>query len=242
MKPLLPLAALALLVSCGKKAETPVPQGCSIPSKTALFHMADSVVKARKENKNIWNLSEVDSTDIFMAEDYFTNAKTKSIVALVNGSAGLSAGSADNLIMLLECKGNRYKVAWAGQGGEFDATDIRDLNNDGMKEIICESGMVWMGGCYDYYTITSFKGGRENTLFTSESVSLIDCGLEDYGNRFFAVGDTLENTSTYKIIPQGKKYAVEQTRTLKLKTREGTNAEILSGLKVSTDIKVTPIP
>jgi hypothetical protein len=241
MKYIALLLLFCLLLAC-KEERKPDSETAArhLPAKKELLRLADSIVKA-KANENIWNLSEVDGTAIFIAEDYFTSSKTKSAVVLINGSAGLSAGSADNLLMLLEYHNNRYSVSWAGQTGDFDNAGIKDLTNDGVKEIVSENGMVWMGGCYDYFTIFNFKGGERNKLFTAESVSVIDCGLEDYGEKFFAQGDTLENVSVCKIIPVGKAFAVQQARTLRLINGGTTNQQIIAKLKVVIDTIVTPI-
>jgi hypothetical protein len=85
---------------------------------------------------------------------------------LVGGSAGMSSGTANNLLILLACL-DTLKIICAGQVGDIDQSDIRDLNNDEIKEIVCRSSTMWMGECNDSYEIFYFNGGKQNFLFST---------------------------------------------------------------------------
>jgi len=84
----------------------------SITDKKFIFEIAQSIVD-KHDNEQIWNISEIDTTDFFTTEDFFTNSKTKNRIVLVGGSAGGSSGSARNLLILFSCS-DTFKVLWAG--------------------------------------------------------------------------------------------------------------------------------
>jgi len=118
-----------------KKETEKAGSGCHSPvSGNIIYSIADSLIN-ETETENIRNLSEIDTGQIFTTEDYFTSAATKNRLVLVDGTAGMSAGSADNLLILFACT-DPISIIWAGQVGDFAQAGIRDLNNDGIKEII----------------------------------------------------------------------------------------------------------
>lgn len=208
---------------------------CSLlADKEFVYEIAKNVID-NHDNKNIWNLSEVGIENFFTVEDYFTNASTKDRLVLMDGSAGGSAGTANNLLMLLSCTADTFNVVWAEQVGDFEEKDIKDLNNDGIKEIICRTSMMWMGECSDSYTIFNFKGGGKNILYTTQSFSVIDCGKDDL-NESNKKGDTLECTFDCRPVMSGKeKYGIQQIRTTKVHNGGSSHNEILRNLKVTVD-------
>ena len=204
------------------------------------YEIAKSVID-KHDNEHIWNLSEVGTEDFFSTEDYFTNTKTKDRLVLMGGDAGGSAGTANNLLMLLSCTADTFKIVWAEQTGDLGPKDIKDLNNDGIKEIICRSSMMWMGECTDQYTISNFKNGTKNILYTAKSFSLIDCGKDNLSESY-QKGDTLE--SMLDCIPvrsdEGK-YIIRQIRKTKIHSGGRSDEEILKNLKTiadTTDVKL----
>lgn len=90
----------------------------SLKDKKVILEFANSII-AKKDNKNIWNISEIDTNEFFTCEDYFTNSKKKNRLVLIGGNAGLSAGSEDNLLILFSCI-DSLNILWSGQVGEFD--------------------------------------------------------------------------------------------------------------------------
>ncbi len=206
-----------------------------------IIPLATSVVKAHNNDK-IWNLSPpVDTSRFFSIEDYFIDAKIKSRLVWIGFDAGMSTGTANNLLMLLNCADTPVLI-WSAQVGLINKDEIKDLNNDGVKGIVCTSSMTWMGECNDSYSIFNFKGGHQNILFIANSQSFIDCGNDNYNERY-KKGDTLENKRKCILLPSGKSkyWQVKQVQTLKIHNRGKTDMEVLNQLKTFINTTYTEI-
>ena len=163
----------------------------SLSDKKAIFNIANSIID-KNDNKEIWNLSKIDTSKFFILDDYFTNPYKQNKLVLIEGEAGLSAGSANGLLILFSCS-DSLDILWSGQVGNIEPSDIKDLNGDGIKEIVCTSETIWMGECIKNFDIFNFKNGTQNFLFTAKSYSVLDCGgLEEILADHFKQGDTLE--------------------------------------------------
>jgi hypothetical protein len=200
---LFPLITL-FMVSCSSNQEKTCHE--VLREKKQLVSIAKSTIKkwrADPDNSSyvIWNLEEVDTNRVTYYEDHFTNPRTKNILVLMQGEAGLSAGTAHNLLMLFDCNAPAPKVLWAGQAGEFAPADVRDLNGDGIKEINIQSGMTWMGECNDLFDIINFKDNKRNFLYQAHSFSHLDCGSDNFSFSRYTVGDTLAKKIDSKILP-----------------------------------------
>ncbi|KAA5532576.1 hypothetical protein F0919_17490 [Taibaiella lutea] len=199
-------------------------------SKTELiYRIADSLINNHGEN--IWNLSDVDTTDFFDSKDYFTDKHYKTELILLSGEAGSSSGTARNLLLLFS---DNFKLLWEGQEGEFSASDIQDLNNDGIKEIVIRSATVWMGECHDIYDIINFKGGKKRNLFSAHSQSIVDCGGDFLPN--YKAGDTVETKYDCKLNKmQDGTFSVYQIKAVKLHNGGTTEDDIMKKLVTYTD-------
>jgi len=205
----------------------------SLQDKKVIFEIATFILN-KHDNDQIWNLSEIDTTDFFTTEDYFTNSKTKNRLVLIGGSAGMSSGSADNLLILLACS-NSLNIIWSGQVGDFTLTDIADLNCDGIKEIVVKASAMWMGECYDSYNIFNFKEDKQNYIYKAHSTSVIECGRDDL-SEIYKKGDTLENMFDCSLIKiNDKNFKVQQIKTTKIHNGGKTGDEVLKKLKVIVD-------
>ncbi len=205
----------------------------SLTDKKVIFEIAKSIIE-KKDNEQIWNISEIDTTDFFTTEDYFTNSKTKNKLVLIGGNAGMSSGTADNLLILFSCS-DTLNILWSGQVGDFNQTDIIDLNGDGVKEMVCNSSMMWMGECNDNYNIFNFKDGIQNFVFTSHSTTVLDCGRDNLGE-LYKLGDTLETNLGCSLIKlNDKEFSVRQIKTTKIHNGGQTDEEIMKNLKVIID-------
>lgn len=204
-----------------------------LTDKKRVYDIARTVID-KNESGNIWNLSEIDTTDYFTIEDYFTNTTTKNRLVIIGGEAGMSAGSADHLLLLFSCA-DTAKVIWYAQTGKITAADITDVNGDGIKEIICNTGYVWMGECGDTYRIYNFKGGNKNIIFNAHSTSFIGCGRDDLAESF-KKGDTLEHSYDCTLQKQNDKTSViRQIQTVKIYEGGTTDEEIEKRVKVIVD-------
>jgi hypothetical protein len=220
------------------KTNFQTPSCQDLKNKKILLAFANKIIKAN-DNPAIWNLSEIDAGETFSIEDYFTNLKTKDRLVLMKGEAGLSAGSATYLLMLFRCS-DKNRLIRAEQSGPITKKDIRDLNGDGIKEIISSSEMMWMGECNNSYSIFNFKGGRRNLLYSALSRSTIDCGFPLTSS---SAGDTLENQNENKLIgpDENKHYRVSRIRTIKISRGGKTEQQILKNLRTLCDTTITTL-
>jgi hypothetical protein len=116
--------------------------------------------------------------------------------------------------MIISCQNDKIHLDWFGQEGELLDENFRDLDGDGIKEIIVEKSMMWMGECVDNYEILNFQSGERNVHFATRSYSVIECGGEDL--LFFKKGDTLAVQIENKIIAQDQAFIVKQKRFIKI--------------------------
>jgi len=208
--------------------------------RDVVLEIADSII-ADKDNKNIWNLDHVDTTEYLSVEDYFTNTKTKNRLVVLGGTAGMSAGNARYLLILFDCT-DSLNILWAGQVGEIKADEIKDYNHDGIKDIVCRSGMTWMGECNSTIDLFNFKGDTQNVLFSAGSRSVIDCGGENL-NESIKPGDTLESNNECTIMPGpgANSYFVKQITTVKIDNGGKTDEEVIARLEIFRDSMMTEI-
>jgi len=205
----------------------------SLTDKKLIYKIAKSIIN-KHDNENIWNLSEIDTTTFFTTEDFFTSPTIKNRLVLIGGNAGLSSGTADNLLMLFSCS-DSLKVLWSGQIGDFKQSDIQDVNGDGIKEIVCKSSLIWMGACNDSYDIFNFKDSKQHFIFEAHSRSVVDCGFDNLGD-LYKQGDTLEKKLECSLIRcNEKKYNIQQIQTTKIHNGGRTDDEIIKNLKVIMD-------
>lgn len=226
------------LFACNNIADKPTKKeqqfDCnSHTDKKVIYKIAKSIID-KHDNEQIWNISEIDTSDFLTTEDYFTNPKAKNRLVLIGGNAGLSSGTADNLLILFSCS-DTLRILWSGQVGDFNQSDIIDINGDGVKEIVCNSSMMWMGECNDNYNIFNLKDGIQNFVFTSHSNSVLDCGRDNIGV-LYKLGDTLELNLVCSLIKLNhKEFSVRQIKTTKIHNGGQTDEEIIKNLKVFVD-------
>lgn len=205
----------------------------SFSDKKAIFNIAKSIID-KHDNKQIWNLSKIDNSNILILDDYFTNPNKQNKLVLIHGEASLSSGTANNLLILFSCS-DSLNILWSGQVGNIEPSDIKDLNGDEIKEIVCISNTIWMGECVNNFDIFNFKNGTQNFLFTAKSTSFIGCGLENLADKF-KQGDTLENYSDCSIIElNNKEFMVKQIKTIKIHNGGKTDDEIIKKIKILID-------
>lgn len=205
----------------------------------AIYPIARSAID-NHDNDQIWNLSEIDTTDLFYSEDYYTSPSVKSRLVVINGSAGLSAGSAHRLLLLFSCP-DSFKLLWAAQVGDINPKWIFDLNGDGIKEIVETTAATWMGECTQAYMIYNFKDARKNVLFNAVSNSVLQCGRENLG-QLYKRGDTLETHFDCLLVRTiDKNYGVRQIRTFKMHNGGDSDEEILKNLKVNADTGISSL-
>lgn len=245
--PVLVTAAVLFLIACDPPNQPASPEQPARPAypcaalahKDTLYAIGNRILEAGGQ-QHIWNLSELDSSHYFTLEDYFVSPDRKDRLVWIEGQAGASSGSARNLLLLLRCT-DSLQVIGAAQVGDVDQANIKDLNGDGVKEIISESGYSWMGECGNSYQIINYKGGQRNELLHLQGMSILDCGADNLDSRASA-GDTLETNIKVKLFQQENgRYAVQQVRTVKIHQGGTNDADIKANLLVGVDSTVIPV-
>jgi hypothetical protein len=145
----------------------------------------------------------------------------------------MSAGTADNLLILFSCT-DKSKIVWAGQVGDFGKDDIGDVNGDGIKDIICNESMMYMGECNGSYRIFTFKNGLQTFLYKAFSKSVLDCGNENLAE-LYKPGDTLENLSECTLIRKRNTFNIQKISTLKIHNGGVTDFLLLDNLLIKID-------
>jgi hypothetical protein len=244
----LTVCLFAILISSGCKNksakifEGPKAKGDSITcsdlsDKGTILKIARALIKEQK-NPHIWNLHEVDTTKFFTTEDYFTTSKYKTRIVLLGGVAGGSAGTEQNLLMLIECK-KKPEVIWYEQYGYISASQIKDLTGDGIVEIIERPSVMWMGQCIENFDVFNLKNSKPNYLFSAQSKMI--CGLDSIG-RLYNFGDTLSVECICTIIPTDSgRNKVQQIRTIKIHNGGVTDDEIMQQCKTTSDTSLTDL-
>lgn len=225
MKKLLYIITIIGLVSCTgkpKKGETPVPD------KQTCITIADSLINLGEETDKIWNLQNLDYESMAIFQDNFSSKDRKDFLICFSGDAGMSAGTMNCLLMKLSWDeaGNRWQTDWFAQEGEVDSASIMDLNGDGIKELKIESGMMWMGECFENIHIFNLVNNVENTIYLGQSHTIVDCGGENYSETY-APGDTVETIRSIEI----RDKEIIETVTYKICNGGQTDEEIISNLK-----------
>ncbi len=235
---LIVLIGISYLFSCKNnpnrtEADKQMTENNLFKNKITLANLALNILND-KTNSNIWNLSDLDTSSIITFEDYFTDAKNKTQLVLINGFAGLSAGTNQTLLILLACN-DTLNIIWSGQTTAFNNDAIMDLNDDGIKEITTTSSSIWMGTCSETFNIINFQNGNRNILYQAESISHIDCGLPDLTSQF-KIGDTLENIRLCSIIKdEQNNFQVEEIHTVKVFNGGTTNESVVDMLNITVD-------
>ncbi|MBO9565335.1 MAG: hypothetical protein J7621_21340 [Niastella sp.] len=210
----------------------------TLADKKAVCNIAQSILDSG-DREHIWNLSAIDTSEYFTTEDYFTNTATKNRLVLIGGTAGMSAGTARNLLILFACS-DTLSIVWAGQTGPFTQSDIKDLDNDGIKEIVSATDWIWMGECGGSHYIYNFKNGEPHSLYEAKSMSFIDCGRESL-TPTFKEGDTLADQINYTLQQQDRLYVVQQIRTVKVHNGGETDEQIVKNLTITTDTAIVTL-
>lgn len=173
---LLPILFVLLFFnSCTSNVKEEIP--CTAPEINAMVEKGRAII-AKKGNKDIWNLRTLTGAVVIHEAAFSTKGK-KEYLAVCEGKAGGSAGSANHLLMKIVCDEeaeNGWDVAWSAQGSPIEKKNIVDVNGDGISELILEGGSTWMGECSDYYQIISLSGNTKKTIYENYPFSRIGCG------------------------------------------------------------------
>ena len=246
MKQLVLFSLILSIISCNNNkqvqteifakeiAKTNLPKpfyGCNeLKINSKLFSIADSILKI-ETHPNIVNLHSVDTTDVTVLEDYFIYPDNKSKMVFFVGEAGFSSGNSNCLLILFHCTNNSAKIIWTGQSNLFKKENFKDLDGDGVKEIINTSGANWLSSRNELFEIINFKNGKRKTLYSTLSNTQRDYFEEDW----YCLGDTISCTYKNTILESDNAgiIKIKQIKTIKLYNGGKTREEAFKKCKVS---------
>jgi len=222
-----------------------------LTDKGLIYHIADSIVTSienkisKNEYKEYFSLRNIDTTDALIVEDYFTNNKTKTTLVLLDAEGNPPDGT-DHYLLLLLSYTDTYNLISVEQSGDFTPSDIRDLNGDGVKEIIICDSSAQEGISSDSYSIVNFRNGKMQVLFSRLSESKIyydnnglatDYHANDYDlAERYHVGDTLEHKFECSLINNKTgTYNIRQIETSKIHNGGANDSEIVMNLIIKSD-------
>lgn len=227
-------AILSLSLTISKKTKK---ENCEIKFNKEELIAAGQLILDQGENENIWNLHELDTSEFYAIDDYFISPDEKTKLVLIGGIAGGSSGSADNLLMIVKCYDDEINILWAGQFGDITENGIVDINNDGIKEVVSNSELVWMGECHEFNSVYNFTSEDDVVLFKSHSYSFIDCGTIDLSSH--TKGDTLELGVKFELINRENRFFVEEYKTFKIHNGGKDDKAVLKNMIMTMDTVYT---
>lgn len=212
-------------------AELPKPvYNCNVlTNKIKLFAIADSLLKI-KYHPNIINLQTIDSSDVIIFEDNFIFPDKKSTMVFFSAEAGFSSGNSTYLLILFHCKNGKAEIIWSGQENLFNKKNIKDLNADGVQEVVNISGAAWMSSENELFEIINFKNATRNVLYSTLSNTQRDYFEEDW----YQLGDTISCVYQNKIIDaeDSRIIKIQQIKTVKLFNGGTTQKEAFKKSKI----------
>ena len=132
---------------------------------------------------------DIDTSDVRFFVGHFSDSDSLQTLVLMSGYDMPSCGDGCNKAMLFSCD-PKVHLLWAGFTPYFTESCIRDLDKDGVLEIIATSSVEHMGECHSRYEILNLKNRELNELYSSDSYSYVSCGFaEEYD--IFDKGDSI---------------------------------------------------
>lgn len=183
-----------------------------------------------------------DKLDYFTVNGHFTSENATEILIFIDAYAGGSCGSCCNLLLILSCE-SKLNVVWSGNCGTFSKSDVRDLNSDGIDEIVMNCGSTWSGELNEWFHIVNYKSGKENIVFEKQSSNYIygSYGTEDW--KKYQFGDTIHTyyrDSVSDADPNGN-FSVIQIREREIYCGGKTEGEIDKRKKTVCDTVIIPL-
>ncbi|HTL82161.1 MAG TPA: hypothetical protein VL651_10675 [Bacteroidia bacterium] len=194
-----------------------------------------------KEDPEYSSLSFSESSEHFTIQrDFLGNGKTQTLV-FIEAYGASSSGGCSNYISLFSCD-SMARLILSDISGSFTESDIRDLDNDGVPEIISTCSILHMGECHDRYEIFNFKNGKRNFLYQSDAYSYIGCGFDDNVS-WLKKGDSIgEDIHDSLVDPDGDHvWEIRSIRSKKIYAGGKLDKDIISNEIKQTDTFLIPL-
>lgn len=204
----------------------------TLRDKNALVKFGDSIISSQGLESE-FRLTDFDTTNVFVTEDYFTNSTSKSKLVVFYESVAFGRSSLSNFCMLFTCN-DFLKLEWSGSVGVISENGIRDLNGDGIKEIEFDSGYTGQGITEGIYEISNFKNGKKNEIYSAHSFSALGQTFEQLA-AYSKKGDTIEDSFSISILKmKDHKFMVKQVDTFKIFNGGENENEMMRKLLIRT--------
>lgn len=204
-------------------------QGNKRTEKQQVYLIGESIIRDRTDNDLVWNIEKLDTNEYWVYEGHFVNTSVKNKLVLLGGKAGESAGTEDNLLILFDAKDPK-KILWAGQTGDILKEQVKDLNGDGITEVVVTKSNTYMGECSEIFEIISFRKAKREILFSKRSWSVIDCGSQEVW-KMYKMGDTLQAQYVHELVSvKDNVYQVREKGLVKIHAGGSTDKEMKAKL------------
>jgi hypothetical protein len=183
----------------------------------------------------------IDTTNTLVLKGHFIDNKTEQTLVWIADYPMPSCGDGCNLVMLFSCE-DKAKLLLNINTGVFTKENVRDLNNDGVLEIITESSVCRMGECHSHYEVFNLAGTVQNFLYKAHSYSLVEESWGDNYEGYFDKGETLLVEISPKLVDDGNGiYKIKQVREVKTFNGGKTIAEITGNMIRRIDSSFVPL-
>ncbi len=181
-----------------------------------------------------------DTSNMFLVNGHFTDKNSTQTLVWIEAYGLPSSGDGSNLLMLFSC-GKNAKMIFCTTCGVFSKNDIRDLNGDGLSDMISESSIDRMGECHDDYRIFNLKDIKMNLLYEARNDSYICDSSDNYD--FLKRGDTIERSISHQLTDKNNDHVFEIRQVRKITTFYGgkTKSEIAKREKTTVDSCIIPL-
>jgi hypothetical protein len=200
-----------------------------------------TIMQQVKENDS-YGFIHYDSTQTLVLHGHFISADSVSTLVLVSGDSGPPCGTGCNMLLLYRCDSVAGLVL-TENAGWFSEADVRDLDGDGVMEIITGYDWMNMGECASYFQVFNFKGGKSNLLFENSSYDYFGCGYGDENVKNYKKGDTIGLTLKTDLIDPDHDhiYEVNEYRDYKIFNGGKTEDEVLKKAEHTYDTVIVKL-
>jgi hypothetical protein len=177
--------------------------------------------------------SSFDTSQIVAVSGHFIDNKSLQTLVWIADYPMPSCGDGCNLVMLFSCD-HVARMIFSTTAGVFSKEDVRDLNGDGVLEIIAGNSICRMGECHEHYEIFNLADTAKNVLYHAHSFSYVEETWGDNYEGYFKKGDTISVAISPTLVDAGNGILkIKQVREVKTynggKTIDGIRADLITG-------------
>lgn len=230
------LFSVCFLFACSPPRENPTAKKDSVSARDSFSEenysdegeFYENISCADLENKSVVlhyakdhafsSYDTFDTTNVLVLKGHFINSQTEQTLVWVADYPMPSSGDGCNLVMLFSCD-QVARLLMNITTGVFTKENVRDLDNDGVLEIVAESSICRMGECHSHYDIFNLADTVQHMLYSAHTYSQLE--EESWGDNYegyFKKGDTLRDSISSRLVrnPGDNAYKVMQVRKVEI--------------------------